>query len=226
MNPSNKTLIVIVILFVAFMAYHILRPVSCDSRPSALPEYDYTPDLLDASYSEVTVVNQPVLPDTLEHIEPWVEETISASGTWVPDTIYTPEDVLKVEMSGIEMKDGSRWIRIDIEGKPVVIERADWFEKEPEIGRWSAGIEMAILHDFDIGVFASRKVLEVWNIRGGLAVAVDINTDLSESPDWVALEARLSVPIWRSVEAGGGIGPMFTKDDISPHVSGGFEVRF
>lgn len=221
-----KISLLFVICLVGVGLILILKPFSCDSRPSGIPEYNYTPDLEAASYVEVEAVNQPVLPDTLKHIEPWVEQTVTASGYWTPDTIYTPEDNLKVEISGIEMKDGSRWVRVEIEGKPAVIERADWFEKEPELGRWSAGIETAILQDFDIGLFISYNLFEVWNIRGGTAIAVDLNTDLSESPDWLALECRLSTPVWRSVEFGGGIGPMFMRDRIELYVSGGFEVRF
>ena len=184
-------------------------------------------EFLSPTHEQAVVVEKPDLPDTLSHLAPLVEETITGSGYWIPDETIAPEDTLAVEISIIQGEDDDQWVRIEIEGKPAVLEELKWYEKPDELGKWSAGIETAILHDFDIGLFASRNLGELWGIRGGVAVAIDLNTDLSESPDWVVLEMRLSFPlIWDSFEVGGGIGPMFMRDNIDLSVSGGIEVRF
>ena len=222
-----KKKIILIIILIAIVP--IIWSITTRNRPSRaldIPEYNYTPDLEAASYVEVEVANQPILPDTLEHIEPWVEQTVSASGSWIPDTIYTPEDTLKVEVSGIEMKDGSRWIRVEIEGKPVHIERADWFIKEEEPGRWSGGLEAAVLHGFDIGAYGAYRLGTVLKIHAEIAVVVDVNTDLSESPDWIAGEFRLSIPLGGSIEGGGGFGGMATRDEIDFYASIGGGIRF
>ena len=66
-------------------------------------------------------------------------------------------------------------------------------------------------------------------ILGELALAIDVNETITDTPDWIALEGRLSKSIYKGLEFGGGLGPHIPlngSEGISTHSSLDLTIRF
>jgi hypothetical protein len=177
-------------------------------------------------YSEVTHVQKPDAPDSLKYLEPAIEQTIVAEGYWTPPDTITIADTLTVKVHAVELDDGSKWVRVEIGGKPVAFDRVEWFEKQVSTGRWSAGMEWSILHGGDAGIYGCYRLFNVWKVRVGVAAVCDYLAEDMLSPQWAALELRIDYPLTQSFEIGAGVGAHLTPDVIDWHVSVGAGFRF
>ena len=150
-----------------------------------------------------------------------ITETVYVSGTWTPDTVYTPADTLPVTVEGVGLIDGSRWMRIRIAGKPVNIDVSEWFGPSPARldRRWQAHIEVAAVCDQpELGVGIGYRLCEPLGI--GISPAVTVDPDLS----WAAAELRLTRRVWSGVAIGIG-GGYRLGEDTGLHLSAGVSVE-
>ncbi len=186
----------------------------------------YAPKLLQRDYSEAETGKKPCLPPPLGDLKPGAVVTVSGEGYWTPSDTLLLTDTLQVKVSAVEMDDGSKWVRVLLDGKPVHMETLEWYKRPVELGRWSGGLETVVTHGGDMGLFAGYRLFNIGPARIEGAVAVDYNGASPFEPEWVAAEARAAVPVWRSVELGGGVGPHLTREEVSWHGSAGVGVRF
>lgn len=217
-----------VICAVAVTIILLIKPFSCDVTPSQIIPSQYTPVLDSLGYVQADPVSDPVLPDSVPIPDEIITSTTSGSGVWIPDKPVSAGDSVAVDLSEVTLADGSHWIHLLINGSEVIWQQLTYYQKPVEIDRsnWSAGLEVVIIPEFDIGAVAAYRLATVWNINAEAALAVDINETITDPPDWFAVQGRLSVPLWKSVEGSVGGGLHVTKDDICGHVASGITIRF
>ena len=227
MSDMKRPSILSILCFVS-MAGVILAVTLCNgpTRAPGLNPSLYTAIMESLHYAPAEVAKKPNTSDGLKPLEDVIEQTIIAEGTWTPpDTIFLT-DTVQVKVHAVELDDGSKWVRMEIAGKPVAFSRVEWFEKQTRTGRWSAGMEWSILHGGDAGLYGCYRLFNAWKVRVGVAAVVDYSPEDMLSPQWGAVELRLDYPITQSFEIGGGIGAHLTADDLDWHVSVGAGFRF
>ena len=187
-----------------------------DSTRSILLADDYA--LMGAASGTALTRLRGLLPDIpAEH----VVQAIAASGTWTPSETVTPSDTLPVEVSAVELIDGSKWLHLTIGDKPVHLDVTEWFGPDPVqiVRRWQAHLECAaVAGQPSLGIGLGYRVCEPFGI--GVAPTLAAAPDLS----WAAAELRITKRIWSGVS--GGIGGGYRiGDDPGLHLSAGVSIE-
>ena len=148
-------------------------------------------DFLEPSHTQADPVQEPILPDSLEKIRPYVEETVTGEGYWIPEETYTPEDTLAVTISEVEVETGEKWVRVDIEGKPVEWYKLQHYEREPITRRSTfhfIPVQYSNCEGSAIGAGLAWMPIELWGFDLGIAATAE----LDPSPEWGTLQGRVS----------------------------------
>ena len=191
----------IILIVVGTLAYLLL----CDGPSNPiLPGSAWSSWMIDHGYTQLTQSHKPPnIPGDKPPVKPVAVST--ASGTWIPDTIYTPADTLAVASTMIELPDGTSWIKTTIAGKAV-----NWHELigYRQASDWSLIVECCVNngdHGTDWGAGATWQPLHLWRVDIGPCVTADANPEVS-MPDWYAVSVRCSYRVWRGFSLGGQVG--------------------
>jgi len=182
MKKHAKTIFFGLIILLAVIGYS--RYFLCDMPPPPEPEIIvdlWSKPLIDSGYKPVTG-NKPVVAGLPDKVRP----IMTASGT--------VRENRTVEITVVESPDKQQWIHATVDGEDVRIERFEYLiERIPNsrndwsilaCGRFSDGL--------DFGIGASWEPLQFMGARAGVSVIMDINENITQKPDWVAVNARLS----------------------------------
>lgn len=195
-------------LLVGMIALAILAgTLLCDSREdNGLRREDYARIMENFRYAPVSASETPELPDSIaEVIGETIETAISAVGEWSPGQVITPEDTVSVEVSMIELDDGSQWVKATIDGDLVKWERATWFE-EPETRPWKLQLEVSDCPGNPWGIGIGYQVTEILGV--GIVPSVVENIELQ----WTSIQVKFSRNIWSGVSFDGGFGRRFFQE--------------
>jgi hypothetical protein len=100
-----------------------------------------------------------------------------------------------VELVGVQTPDGKRWLTGWVDGRRVVFDRLDWSElpRHNDHSDLHLLIESAWVGDSpDFGVGVAWEPVHVLGADMGPALTMDLNRDIGQAPDWIALSGRLS----------------------------------
>jgi hypothetical protein len=151
------------------------------------------------SYTEADPINKPT-PSLPEPVQESAVSTTHGTGIWIPTETYTPADTLEVELSVVELEDGSAFVKVTIDSVEVKWHRLEHYRRDT----------------------SSRFTLfgEVTNRNGAIAVgiayklftvaSIDVSTAVSVSPqlDRVAGGIQLTRKLLGNISfgVGGGYG--------------------
>lgn len=185
-------------LLIAGFALFLYLTVNNGSGGGGLPSEGISfRDFLGSSHVQAETASKAILPDSLEKIRPYVEETLTGSGIWIPEETYTPEDSLEVEISEIENINGEKWVRVEIGGKPVVWRKLEHFEREPKEDRPSfhfVPLAYTNCEGAPLGIGIAWTPVDIWNFDIGISATAE----LDPSPRWASLQGRISHHIGES----------------------------
>ena len=143
-------------------------------------------------------------------------------------TLVLGTDTLEVEVVGVEGPDGSKWLGSWINGQPVIFKDLWWIDTEDPPSPWDGIVECAWVGDeFDMGIGVARFIVEELPIvpaQTSLFLTADLNSDLTDPPDWMAAGVRLSGqhgPVSWGLDIGGRI-----MEDAGWHAGGslGYDI--
>lgn len=225
MNVNWKVNIsVTTILFsatVVLLLVFVVSPFNCDSKPSHPDWVKLHTELESLGYKPATHSPDPKPIELPPAIKQNTSSALSGSGYWVPDTTYTPDDSVAVEVSAITLIDNSRWVKVTIDGQEVKWHRLDYYHRDTS-SKWTLFAEVANA-DSPIGIGAGYRIWKPLDINVSPALSV------STSLDWVAGEIRLSRNVWSGVAFGGGAGGrlVMVEDDLTVelHLSAGISIE-
>ena len=174
-----------------------------------------------AGYTPVTVTDDPFLPESVSVPEEHIVQTVYVHGSWTAPEDVAAGDTVPVEVSAVELIDGSKWVRLSIGGKPVSVDITAWSGPDPVeiVRRWQAHVEVAAVCD--------RPALGIgigYRICAPLGIAIAPTIAAGPSLDWAAAELRLTRRVWSGVSVGIG-GGYRIGDDPGLHLSAGIGVE-
>ena len=211
MPTDVKISVSLVWIIVLVLGAILIRPFLCHQRNPTWDNSRVVAWLKDRGYmaaSEAKSNKPDSLPDS-------IKETATATGygtsTWIPEETYSPGDSIPVELSTIELPDGTWWARLSIDGKPVEWTRLE-FHREVVRRNWCAFVELAAVSS-DSGQSSPLGVGVGYTIWRPVAVNITPSVAVSTTFDWVAPELRLSRNVWSGVSVGGGVGYRLGEDD-------------
>ena len=183
------------------------------STLSAIREAGYTP------VEALTLDGVDMIPEDVP--EEHVVQSVYVHGSWTVPEDIAAGDTVPVEVSAVELIDGSKWVRLEIGGKPVSVDITAWSGPDPVqiVRRWTAFVEMAAVSGQPaLGIGVGYRICEP------LGIGVSPSIVASPSLEWAAAELRLTRRVWSGVSAGGGVGYRIGEDP-GLHLSAGVGVE-
>lgn len=222
-NINVSVLLVVCVVTSIF----VLRPFSCPQKPS-LPDYSLAhTELENIGYKPATNVPDPKPDDLPPAVKEGSTSTVSGQGYWTPETNYQLGDTLDVELSVVELADGTAWVKVTIDSVEVKWQRLEHYRAPLPERKWTLFAE-AVNSESRVGVGIGYRIFTV--------AEVNVSPALSISPrlDWIAGEVRVTKNIFSGVAIGGGVGWRLSTDVLTTgdrlstnglHLSAGISIE-
>ena len=202
---------------IAVALFFIFCPDRDDSQPVPLVD-TWSKPLNDAGYTHAVTTKPQNIPD--DKNPPAGEPVLHATGT-VTQNGTDDTQIGTVELVGVQTPDGRKWLTGWVDGRQIVFDRLDWWQPAyDDDSDFSLFMETALVSGrADVGVGAGYAIWHPVGLDLGAAVSFDLNRDLYDTPDWIAVSGRLSRSYdWFNV--GAELGYRF-GEDAGVHVGAG-----
>ena len=173
-----------IIILLAIIGYS--RYFLCDMPPPPNPQVivdDWSKPLNEGGYKPATVTKPDHIPG--DKLPETVEAVIYAEGS-------TSEH--EVEISVVTSPDDVVWIKAVIDNEVVKWRKVEYMtQPKPESNRdWSLLACGRFSNGLDFGAGVAWQPLQFMGTKIGISAIVDINETITDKPDWISINARLS----------------------------------
>ena len=179
---------IIALFFIGLLNYVLHKNFGLGCTPDPFPDTevvvdDWSKPLQESGYKPATVTKPDFIPG--DKFPESVEAVIYAEGSAGED---------EVVISIVETPEGTVWVKAEINGNEVKWRKVEYAQMGKDIhdSDWSLLACGQFSDGIDFAAGCSYEPFQFLGARAGLSAIVDINRDIGTSPDWIAINARLS----------------------------------